>query len=420
MTGLRRSLRDLDPKLPRAVWTLEGGVLVNSFGTGIIVAFLVIYLHNVRGFALGTSGLVIAAIGGAGLVCAPLFGLAVDRIGARRTLAAALVLAAAGHGLFALVSRPWHAFLLAALAGAGSGAFWTSQPSLLAGLAPPERRHAAYAVQRSAYALGIGLGGFAGGLIATTSRPGSFTVLFALCAGTNAAFLAVLAAVPEVPPPPRAADGSRQRGGYREVLRHRPFMGIVLLNFLLVSVGYTQLELLPVFAKNEAGVSERAIGLVFLTSAVVLVACQLPVARLLEGRSRLRALALMPAIWAVAWLVVEGGGVWLDATAAALVFGAAAALFGLGECFHGPTQGPLVADLAPEHLRGRYWALSSNSWDLGYIAGPAAGGFLLAAEPLALFPLAAFLCLVAAGAALALDRLIPVQLRLTPGGGPAV
>lgn len=420
MTGLRRSLRDLDPRLPRAVWTLEGGVLVNSFGTGILVAFLVIYLHNVRGFALGTAGLVIAAIGVAGLVCAPLFGLAVDRAGPRRTLAAALVLAAAGHGLFALVSEPWHAFLIAALAGAGSGAFWTSQPSLLAGLAPADRRHAAYAVQRSAYALGIGLGGFAGGLIATTSRPGSFTVLFLLCAATNVAFLAVLTAVPEVPPAPRAADGSRQRGGYREVLRHRPFMGIVLLNFLLVSVGYTQLELLPVFAKNEAGVSERAIGLVFLTSAVVLVACQLPIARLLEGRSRLRALALMPAIWAVAWLVVEGGGVWLDATAAALVFGAAAALFGLGECFHGPTQGPLVADLAPEHLRGRYWALSSNSWDLGYIAGPAAGGFLLAAEPLALFPLAAFLCLVAAGAALALNRRIPVQLRLTPSGGPAL
>ena len=224
--------------------------------------------------------------------------------------------------------------------------------------------------------------------------------------------------LPLVPEPMRyevAAGSGERRGGYLDVIRHRPFLGLVFLNFVFISVGQTQLELLPVFAKNEAGVNERQIGLIFLVSTLVLVVCQLPLAKLLEGRSRMRALALMPALWAMAWLVVEAGGAWFEAAAAALVFGLAAAVFGLGECLHGPTQGALVADLAPPLLRGRYLALSSSSWDLGYVAGPAIGGAVLAVAPLALWPLAAAICLAAAAGTLLLERVIPRELRLTPG-----
>jgi hypothetical protein len=59
-------------------------------------------------------------------------------------------------------------------------------------------------------------------------------------------------------------------------------------------------------------------------------------------------------------------------------------------------------------------ALSANSWDLGYVIGPAVGGLVLAAEPLALWPLAAGVCVAAAVATLALERTIPAELRLTP------
>ena len=415
MSGPRAYLRSLSPGLPRSVWTLEAGFLVNAYGTGVAYPFLVIYLHNVRGLSLATSGLVLATIGAASLVMSPLIGLAIDRVGGRRMLAASLVLVAAGYGLFPLVREPWHAFAVALLVGVGSGAFWPSQSTLLAGLAPQERRHTAYALQRGAYNLGLGLGGMTGGLIATTARPSSFTVLFLVNAAASLLFSTLLPLVPEPMRYEAAAGSGERRGGYLDVIRHRPFLGLVFLNFVFISVGQTQLELLPVFAKNEAGVNERQIGLIFLVSTLVLVVCQLPVAKLLEGRSRMRALALMPALWAIAWLVVEAGGAWFEAAAAALVFGLAAAVFGLGECLHGPTQGALVADLAPPLLRGRYLALSSSSWDLGYVAGPAIGGAVLAVAPLALWPLAAAICLAAAAGALLLERVIPRELRLTPG-----
>jgi serine/threonine protein kinase len=191
------------------------------------------------------------------------------------------------------------------------------------------------------------------------------------------------------------------------------------LNVAFVAAGYTQLELLPVFAKNESGVTEKWIGFIFLASSVALVVCQLPIAKLVEGRARMRSLAVMPAVWAIAWLVVAAGGAWLEAETAALVFGLAAVAFAIGECLDGPTRVALIADLVPEHLQGRYWALSANSWDLGYIIGPAVGGFVLAAAPLALWPLAAAVCIGAAVATRVLERAIPVELRLTPGGTAA-
>jgi predicted MFS family arabinose efflux permease len=410
--SLRAYLRSIDPRLPRSVWTMEAGGLVNAFGNGITYPFVVIYLHNVRGFSLGTAGLVLAANGAVSLLASPLAGWLSDRIGGRLTLAGALVFMAAGIASFPLVREPWHAFLAMAVVGAGNGSFWPSQSTLLAGLAPVARRHAAYALQRVSRNLGIGLGGLTGGLIATTSDPTSFTILFLIDAATFLGFIAVLPFVPDPELPP-VEEGARP-GRYRDVLRDRLLLGIVAVNVVFVSAGYAQIELLPVFAKNEAHVSERGIGVIFLVNTLVIVFAQLPIARALEGRRRMPALALMTVLWATAWMIVLVGGATLEAIAAASVFALAGLVFGLGECFHGPTQGALVADLAPARLRGRYMALSTISWEIGFVIGPAIGGFVLDREPLALWPLAAAVCLLAGVGALALERGIPPGLRLTP------
>ena len=412
MSALVGYLRSLDPGLPRSVWILNLGGLANAVGNGLAFPFVVIYLHNVRGFSLGTAGLVLATTGAVSLLCGPVVGIIVDRIGGRATLAVALVLLAVGFGALPLVREPWHAFAAAAIGGVGNAGFWPSQSALIAGLTPQARRHGAFALQRVTRNLGIGIGGVVGGLIATTDSPTSFTVLFLVDAATFLVFVALLPLVPEPELP--AVDDALAPGRYTDVLRDRVFLGIVVLNVLFVSAGYAQFELMPVFAKNEAGVSETGIGLIFFANTLAIVLAQFPVAKALEGRRRMRALAVMTVLWALAWLVVAAGGYSFEAVAAALVIGLGAVVFGLGECFQGPVQGALVADLAPPRLRGRYMAVSTISWDIGFIVGPSVGGFVLGAEPYALWPLAAFVCLLAGVGALALERRLPRELRLTP------
>ena len=102
----RDYLRSLDPKLPRPVWLLQLGGVANSFGSGVVLPFLFIYLHDVRGFSAGTSGLVVGVSAAAQLVAGVVAGPLIDRVGPRPTLAAGLVLQAIGFGLLPLVRVP--------------------------------------------------------------------------------------------------------------------------------------------------------------------------------------------------------------------------------------------------------------------------------------------------------------------------
>src|SRR4051812_28436593 len=339
-------LRAFDPQLPRDVWLLQLGGVMNSFGNGLILPFLVIYLHDVRGFSLGLSGIVVAVSAAAQLTAGLVAGPLVDRVGPRIVLGVGLVMQSVGFGLFPLVRSPWQAFVLIAIEGAGSAGFWPSQSTLIARLTPPARRHSAYAQQRVTMNLGIGLGGLAGGLIASVAQPSSFTLLFLIDAVTFLAYVGVLALVhdPGVP----AEERSDTRASYRAVVRDRLFVRLWALNFLFVTAGYSLFNLVPPFARDHAHLSERQIGVVFFVNTGLIVLLQLPISRAIEGHRRLRALALMPALWVATWLLVDAGGYWLTGTAAFVVITVALAIFGVGECFHGPAHQALVAEIAPD------------------------------------------------------------------------
>ena len=412
-----RALRRFDPRLPRDVWLLQIGGVLNSFGNGIVLPFLVIYLHDVRGFGLGTAGLIVGVSSAALLAAGILAGHLIDRIGPRTTLGCGLVLQAVGFGLMPLVREPWQAYVLMAIEGAGSAGFWPSQSTLISRLTPASRRHAAFAQQRLTMNLGVGLGGIVGGLIAHVANPRSFTLLFLLDAVTYLCYAVVLFFIHD---PGAAPNETGSKVSYAAVLRHRTFLGLWVLNFMFVAAGYSLTALFPQFARDQSGISERQIGVVFAFNTGVIVLAQLPLSRFIEGKRRMRALALMPLLWAAAWLLVDATGYWLEATAAFVGFAVAYGLFGIGECFHGPAHQALVADIGPEHLRGRYFAVHSLSWGLAGAVGPAVGGFILAARPFALWPLASLVCLAAAGGALFMERFIPAGLRRIPHDEAAI
>jgi predicted MFS family arabinose efflux permease len=403
----------IDTRLPRPVQTLQLGGLCNAFGNGVVLPFTLIYLHNVRGISLTVAGLVLATNAAVSLVAGPVSGPLIDRLGGRRMLAVALILLAVGFGAYPLVHHPWQAFAAATVTGVGNGFFWPAQSTLLVGLTPPDLRHITYAMQRVVMNLGVGLGALAGGLIASAERPATFTVLFALDAATFLVYVAVLyTLVPEPdlgPTPPKGEAGS-----YLDVLRNRPFVRVVLLNSLFIFAGFSGFELLPAYAKNEAGISEKAIGVVFFVNTVVIVLSQLPISRRTEGRRRARVLALLGVTWATSWLLVPVAGIWLAGLVATVLIAAAMALFAVGECLHGAVQGPLVADLAEPRLYGRYMALSALSWSVGFALGPAIGGPVLDAWPTGVWLGAAALCLLAAALSFALEPVLPVHTRRNP------
>jgi MFS family permease len=362
----------------------------------------------VRGIPLAVAGLASATAAGCALLATLVAGSAADRRGPKATMVAGLGCSTLAYALYPYVSRGWQALAVAALAGTGIGTWLTMQSSLVAMLTPPELRHMAFAWQRVAANVGLGLGGFAGGMIVTTGRPATFTALFWLNAATFVVYAGFLARIPAASAPPAA------RRDYRDVFADRVFLRFAALNLAFVAAAVSLLNaLLPVFAKNQAHVSERVIGALFLLNSLAVIALQVRVARAVEGRRRMAALAAMGLLWAAAWLLVATAPAAGGASAAAAVLTAAILVFSLAECVHDAVQGPLVSDLAPPELLPRYLAVAGFSWQLGFIAGPAVGALILAARPTALWLVAAVICAAGGGYALRLDRSLPDRVRRT-------
>ena len=405
-------LRSLDPRLPRDVYVLELGALVNAFGNGVVLPFLLIYLHNVRGIPFGLAGSAAAVQSAAALLSGFLGGTLSDRVGPKRVLLGSLVVMTVAFALMPAIRTAWHAFAIYTLWGVGSGAFWPSQSALLAGLTPAARRAPAYALQRLAMNVGVAVGGVVAGLIASVGDPGTFTVLFGIDCATFVGYMLVLLRVR----PPALHEG-RLGGSWRAVLRDRVFTVYTLLNAAFMTAAISLVvEILPAFGKNVAGISEQEVGIVFALDAVGVVVFQLPVVKLSEGRRRMRGFALMGTLWAATLLGVWAAGSWTHATEAFGIFAGVMLVFAVGECLHGAIHTPLSVDLAPPQLVGRYTAAASISWQIGWIVGPAAGGFLLQHRPLLLWPIAAGVNLACAAGALALEPRLPEAVRRTPAG----
>jgi MFS family permease len=66
---------------------------------------------------------------------------------------------------------------------------------------------------------------------------------------------------------------------------------------------------------------------------------------------------------------------------AAIVLAGVAIVIAIAECAQFVVLGPLVAELAPPHLLGRYMSLYGLTFTVGVALGPAVGGALLTSSP---------------------------------------
>ena len=364
-----------------------------------------------RGFSFALAGLVAACFAAAGFLGTFAGGALSDRLGPRGTLIGSLLVTGGSYGWLAFVTAPWAAFAAMGLSGLGFGAFRTSHSSALATLAEREDNSlVAFSVNRAMDNFGLGLGALAGGLIATTASPTTFSAIFVVDAASSVAFALVVAVALRAPIAAPTQQPEQPRASYRAVLRQRTLLALVGLNVLYVCAGYAAFQsALPIFAKTQAGVSDRGIGLLFLANTFAVVGFQLPALRAIKGRSRLRVLAAVGPIWAVAWLAVVAAGMWLTGTVALTALLGVAVVFAAGECAL-PVLTMLVAELAPPELRGRCLGLLPASYAVALSLGPALIGVGLSISPYLIWAVAIAVLSGAGALALTIER----SLRMEP------
>jgi len=367
--------------LPREGRLLLSVVAFEFIGTGLVIPFWVVYLNEIRGFSLDVVGILLAVMSAAGIASAMPGGLLIDRVGARRTMLLVLGLNMAGQTMIAFAEGLPATTLSIVLIGAGYGLGWPASQALIASVVPSPIRVRYFGVNFTLLNLGIGIGGVVGGFVADVDEVASFQVLYLGDAVSYLPALVLLLWPLRHIGGPVPVSAHAEAGGpvsYLDVFRAPAMASLTILTFVAGFVGYAQLNGgFPAYARTIGEVSTRGLGLAFAANTLVIVLLQLVVLRHIEGHRRTRVIVVMAMVWAACWALLAASGISPGTTTATLLVAASASIFAIGETLMQPTLPAIVNDLAPDHLRGRYNALSAGSFQLASIVGPVVAGFMI-------------------------------------------
>jgi len=165
----------------------------------------------------------------------------------------------------------------------------------------------------------------------------------------------------------------------------------------------------PVYVKEQFGIPEDQYGLLIALNALMVVTMQFSITRWTNRHRRTSILALSAGLYAVGFGALGlARNVWQ--------FAICVAIWTIGEMTMIPVRSALVADMAPETMRGRYMAVSGSSWSIGFMLGPLAAG--LVSDSLGMVNVWTFAFLLGALAAvgfLALGRVMPASVNAPQG-----
>jgi MFS family permease len=167
---------------------------------------------------------------------------------------------------------------------------------------------------------------------------------------------------------------------------------------ILMTAGYGALNTGFVgFATSVAKAGPGTIAAAYAANTGFIVLAQ-PLALRVVGRTRrTTALKMVAAAFAACWIVLAAAGLTPGSSAARALVIATLVVFATGEVLLSPVSGPLVNDLAPPALRGRYFAASAMCVTVANVVSPAISGAAIGAG-LGIFLLGFFVACCAAAA----------------------
>lgn len=209
---------------PGHLRTLSWATLANTLGSGLWLAGSALYLTRGVGLSAPAVGLALTLAAVVGLAAGvPLGGLA-DRYDPRRLRAILQLLQTGVAAAYLLVDSFSSLIVVAVVDALPASGNLAVRAALVAAIAGPRGRVAAFATLRAVANLGIGAGAALAGLALTVDTPLAYRLLVIGNASTYAISAALLMRLPAVRPA-RAASTPR-RGLLGPALRDGPFLAV--------------------------------------------------------------------------------------------------------------------------------------------------------------------------------------------------
>ncbi len=354
-------------RLPAAIWALGFVSLLMDVSSELIHSLLPVFMATVLGASMLTIGLIEGAAEATALIVKVFSGALSDWWGKRKPLAVL------GYGLGAL-SKPL--FALATTTGlvvtarlmdrVGKGIRGAPRDALVADIAPPDQRGAAFGLRQSLDTVGAFLGPLlAMGLMLLWAN--DFRAVFWVA--TVPAFLCVALLVLGVQEPERPAGHQRTNPISRDNLRRldRRYGWVVLIGAVFTLARFSEAFL--VLRAQQGGLPLAWTPMVLIAMNLVYAAGAYPLGKLADSVSHTTLLAagLVLLIAADALLALSNSGA---------TFWAGVALWGLHMAMTQGLLAAMVANTAPPDLRGTAYGVFNLVCGVTMLVASALAGLL--------------------------------------------
>ena len=355
------------PRLPAGIWVLGFVSLLMDISSEMIHALLPLFMVGTLGMGVALVGLLEGLAEATALILKVCSGVISDWFGRRKPLAVlGYGLGAATKPLFALASGPGLIFTARLLDRVGKGIRGAPRDALVADIAPPEQRGAAFGLRQSLDTVGA----FVGPLLAVALMllwANDFRAVFAVA--VVPALLAVLLLMVGVREPARPAGAARSNPISRANLKRLPraYWWVVGVGAVFTLARFSEAFL--VLRAEQLGMALAVVPLVMVAMNVVYSLTAYPFGKLSDRVSHHGLLLAGLSVLVPADVVLAVSTHWVG-----LLLGVA--LWGV---HMGMTQGLLaamVAAQAPADLRGTAFGFFNLVSGVALLAASVLAGLL--------------------------------------------
>ncbi|HRL30485.1 MAG TPA: MFS transporter [Ottowia sp.] len=355
------------PRLPAGIWVLGFVSLLMDISSEMIHALLPLFMVGTLGMGVALVGLLEGLAEATALILKVCSGVISDWFGRRKPLAVlGYGLGAATKPLFALATGPGLIFTARLLDRVGKGIRGAPRDALVADIAPPEQRGAAFGLRQSLDTVGA----FVGPLLAVALMllwANDFRAVFAVA--VVPALLAVLLLMVGVREPARPAGAARSNPISLANLKRLPraYWWVVGVGAVFTLARFSEAFL--VLRAEQLGVALAAVPLVMVAMNVVYSLTAYPFGKLSDRVSHHGLLLAGLSVLVLADVVLAVSTHWVG-----LLLGVA--LWGV---HMGMTQGLLaamVAAQAPADLRGTAFGFFNLVSGVALLAASVLAGLL--------------------------------------------
>jgi MFS family permease len=344
------------------------GVVINVYGTGLILTAMTLYAIRVVHLTAERSGLALTIAGLVGLLASMPMGRLADRRGPRDVLVLALLVLGAAAACYVFFAHGFVSYLLVAIVdGAALSASITASVALLRRVGGADAT-TFRSQANAAFNLGLSLGVATCGVAIELNTVAAYRALFLGNALSCLIGAAVLSRLPKYEPLPGAHQESPLAA-----LRDRPFLAYTVLSGAMFMQYLVTALLLPVWVVFHTNAPRWSVSAFVIINTVMVVLIQVRVGKTVQTiRQGGAAFRRAGAIFLVSCSAM-GLATGLPAWGALLLLTGAVVLHTCGELWQSAAQYALDFGLAPAHAQGQYQGLVG----MGNFAGQALSPLIL-------------------------------------------